>query len=233
MSKHENLICVCAGRNKGLRNLLHAWTRVVLRYCELHQFKDNPWWANERASVSTLAAAAWTLEGWCALEEFSTKKRGVVPNNQVEEDGQRNGRCDLYVSNKGTSYVLEAKQAWQPIGGKKPNGNGHLKKGMKNAWGDAARLDAKEADHRFAATFIVPHVSPTKVGEKGANVRKLVEDWLDSVNIRPRGKRPLIYAYVFLGGGQGFVSDVSGRAFPGVMLVLEERMRAAKSPRSK
>lgn len=230
MTKHEDLICVYAGRNKGLRDLLDAWTRVVLRYCELHQFKDNPWWANERASVSSLAAAAWTLDGWCALEEFGMKKRGVIPRDEGEGDGLKNGRCDLYVGNKTTSFVLEAKQAWQPIG-PKADGGRRLNEGMKNAWHDVGKVSADEAHRRYAATFVIPHVPKTHIGSNGAGTRELVQAWLES-NIQPKGKRPISYAYVFPGRFKDFVGNVSGRAFPGVVLILEERMRANKSTKN-
>lgn len=230
MAKHEDLICVHAPVNKDLRDLLTAWTRVVLRYCALHGYEDNPWWANERASLSTLAGAAWTLDNWCALEEFSTKKRGKIPSDQVEEGGLTNGRCDLYLSNKKTSYVIEAKQAWQSIGAN-ADGYNYLHKGMEKAWEDAGCLSADEANYRYAATFIVPYVPKTHVEKHG--VRELVEEWLSSDDIVPIGKGKLLYAYVFPGKWKEFISDKAKVAFPGVMLVLEERKRANKFAKSR
>lgn len=44
-------------------------------------FKENPGWYNERASLSVLAGAAWTIKDWFALEEVSTIKR-IVCNVQ-------------------------------------------------------------------------------------------------------------------------------------------------------
>lgn len=229
MTKHEDLICVHAPGNKDLRDLLAAWTCVVLRYCALHGYEDNPWWANERASLSTLAGAAWTLDNWCALEEFSTKKRGKIPSDKVEEGGLKNGRCDLYLSNKKRSYVIEAKQAWQSIGSL-ANGYNHLHQGMKDAWKDAGCLSAEEADYRYAATFIVPYVPKTDVEKH--SVRELVEEWLFPDEILPIGNGKLLFAYVFPGNWKDFISDRAKVAFPGVMLVLEERKRANKFARS-
>lgn len=196
-----------------------------MRYCALHDFGDNPWWANERASLSTLAGAAWTLDNWCALEEFSTKKRGKIPSDKVDDGGLTNGRCDLYLGNKKTSYVIEAKQAWQSIRAK-ANGYNNVQKGMKNAWKDAGNLSADEADYRYAATFIVPYVPQTHVEKY--DVRELVEAWLSSDDIKliVKGRSP--YAYVFPGKSQDFISHKAKIAFPGVMLVLEERKRANK-----
>lgn len=52
---------------------LNAWIKAVERYTK--EFQDNPWWYNERSSLSVLAGAAWTLKDWFAPEEFSTIKR--------------------------------------------------------------------------------------------------------------------------------------------------------------
>lgn len=51
---------------------------------------------------------------------------------------------------------------------------------MEKAWKDAGRLGADEADHRYAATYIVPYVPQTHVEKHG--VRELVEEWLSSAS---------------------------------------------------
>ena len=84
---------------------------------------------------------------------------------------------------------------------------------------------------RYAATFIVPYVPKTHVEKHG--VRELVEKWLSSGDIKPIGKGKLLYACVFPGRWKDFISDKAKIAFPGVILVLEERKHAnkfAKSP---
>ena len=63
----------------SLRPLMQCWLERSLEYCKCHGGEDNGWWYNERASLSILAAAAWSLERWCALEEYSTTKQGVIP----------------------------------------------------------------------------------------------------------------------------------------------------------
>ncbi|WBX91992.1 hypothetical protein [Pseudoxanthomonas mexicana] len=71
---------------RGLHPLLTAWVELIQDYCRCDDYDDNPWWYNERASLSTLAGAAWRKPGWYALEEFSTTKRGVI-DGRVIEDG--------------------------------------------------------------------------------------------------------------------------------------------------
>lgn len=48
--------------DEALRALLESWIKVVKRYCDAHE-RDNCWWYNERASLSTLAGAAWAIKG--------------------------------------------------------------------------------------------------------------------------------------------------------------------------
>lgn len=96
-----------------LGDLLNAWISAVERYTS--QFPDNPWSYNERAILSTLAGAAWTMDGWVAMEEFATSKRLRKLEPGVDHgDKLRNGRCDLFVSSPEASFVFEAKQANQP-----------------------------------------------------------------------------------------------------------------------
>ena len=71
---------------RGLSPLLVAWLETLEQFCAASGYTNNPWWYNERASISTLAGAAWKLhdKGWVALEEYSTRKRGVVPDKKIE-----------------------------------------------------------------------------------------------------------------------------------------------------
>ena len=102
---------------RGLRPLLVEWTALLEEYCIAHRYDDNPWFYNERATLSTLAGAAWRLEGWTALEEYSTKKwGGNQKKGSVDAGKLRAGRCDLFVAHRSAAFALEAKQAWQPIG---------------------------------------------------------------------------------------------------------------------
>ena len=74
-------------------------------------FEDNPWWYNERASLSVLAGAAWTLKDWFALEEFSTIKRMRTLAPSVDEGHLRNGRCDLFIRNPNESTAKRPRVA--------------------------------------------------------------------------------------------------------------------------
>lgn len=203
-----------------LRPLLVAWTRAVKRYCQLEKYDDNPWWFNERASLSTLAGAAWSI-GWSALEEFNTRKRGGIIPKEKAGDGTRHGRCDLYIASKNCGFALEAKQAWYPMGAR----NNIARLAMENAWRDAGRLNIDEADHRLAATFVVPHFSRRRAGD--TNHLASIEKWLHNEPFstsRPPTARA--WAHVFF--KESFISERNGRAFPGVILLIEKRQRASR-----
>lgn len=214
-----------------IKTLLEQWILMVERYAHLHSYEDNCWWYNERATLSSLAGAAWSLDGWVALEEFSTGKRHKIKADGIESGDLRPGRCDLYVSNRKKNFAFEAKQAWQRVG-PKASATKNVFKGMHEAWVDSGHL-ANDPDQRFAATFIVPSLPLNAVSEDGQNiiadkVQKLLDSWLAEQNdfVRPSGKKTA-YAYTFPAlGHAGYISGP--RYYPGVVLVLEERLRAGR-----
>lgn len=221
----EDLVCVRAGQLQTLKPLLDAWTKAVLHYCKITNHLDNPWWFNERASLSTLAGAAWTLPNWAALEEFNTRKRGgILPRNKTG-DGTRHGRCDLYISQrKGYSYAIEAKQAWQAIG----DGQDGVStfKMMQAAWDDVSKLDKKEADRRLAVTFVIPYL-PRKIA-KERNAREVVVDWLTSDPFAHRTRKTHAQAWVFPANSEEYFNEKTGRVFPGIVALVEERFRGSR-----
>jgi len=210
---------------KPLRPVLKAWVEAVLRYCRIQAFEDAPWYFNERANISLLAGAAWTLKNWAALEEFSTKKRA-----RQEDQKDRNGRCDLYLCTRDHHFAFEAKLAWQTIGGADELSS--VQRELKRAWDDAGELDIAEGDSRIAATFVVPRLTKVNAKLPATEVQRLVEDWVKSdvfdFKGRPRSPKPDALAYVFPGKFQGFVGARNGYLFPGVVLALYVRQRARK-----
>ena len=231
MGTHMTSLTKVKAPKGSLKTLLEQWTAMVERYAAIHKYVDNCWWYNERATLSSLAGAAWSMENWVALEEFSTRKRHKVKADGMESGDLRPGRCDLYVTNRKVCFGFEAKQAWQRVGPlSNPTRNVH--KGLQAAWEDSGHL-AKDTDHRFAATFIVPSLPLNAVIDELGNVdpeqvMALLNTWLEGQRgfVRPGGKETS-YAYTFPHlGHEGFISGP--RYYPGVVLVLEERFRAAK-----
>jgi len=229
--KDSELSRVYTPKLRALRPVLEAWIDAVHRYCKLQGHDDAPWWFNERASLSTLAGAAWALPDWAALEEYVTtkRKRRVMPEDKIDEGGispERNGRCDLLVLGKSTNFAIEAKQDWQSIGSRS-EGVANVHKAMRKAWHDAGELNLDEGEHRLAMTFVVPYVPKKDVGP--GHPHELVKQWLDSNPFEIDGRTPAALAYVFPKGYRKFKSKDKKGYFPGVALVIEHRQRGNRN----
>jgi hypothetical protein len=202
----------------------------------LHNFEDNSWWYNERASLSLLAAAAWGVKGWGALEEYSTTKQGVVPANKVDEGQIKRGRCDLWLGNR-TGYALEAKQAWQSIGARANNVN--VWKALRHAWSDAGKLTVDEADKRLAAVFVSPYIAVSDILKSGSGKKPVVDrvkvcarvdDWLTTLNLKG-DPRVHAFAWVFPRQCDLYLGKDNKNLFPGTVLIMSERKRSHRSSR--
>lgn len=215
---------------RGLRPLLEAWTDVLDSYCRAHGFEDNPWFYNERATLSTLAGAAWRLNGWTALEEFATKKWGGRPKEGgVESGALRRGRCDLHVSHGSTSFAIEAKQAWQPIG-RTRSPFARADEALLLAKKDARALTNDAAHWRLAVVFTVPILPVAMVrcaaGKvERAQVMDRVDAWLDDFNARGHDAA----AHYFTSRCEAMISSDRKRLYPGVALSVDICKRANKA----
>ncbi|WP_122559173.1 hypothetical protein [Pseudomonas viridiflava] len=220
------------GGDEELEILLNAWVKAIVRYTSANE-RDNPWWYNERASLSVLAGAAWTLKNWHALEEFSTLKRHRTLEPGVDSGSLRHGRCDLYVQSPDTSFAIEAKQTVQSIGARS-DGCTFSDRAMRKAWEDSGDLSSWEADRRFAVTFIIPSIPMSEVlikeaGEEKVCARKVeqaIQDWLtDQPSFLGISMKRTDFAFVFPQLGNPHYS-LSEKYYPGVVVVFEERYRA-------
>jgi len=72
----ESISGVSAGPFRGLKDALSEWTILQKKLVHTLGSEDAPWWYNERASISTFAAAVW-LTGGVALKECMTSKKSL------------------------------------------------------------------------------------------------------------------------------------------------------------
>lgn len=203
---------------KGLRPVLQSWVKLVKDYCRMDSFEHNPWSYNERASIGTLAGAAWRTPGWLATEEYCTTKVQSIPKSGIEMDGDRRGRCDLLLETSDTTYAIEAKHAWQPIS----KGASTLLKGMLLALKDANDLTDDEGDQLIAATFTSPYLVLPPTWNGAADLRETRRQVLSWLNENVHGKFHN-YAYVFPWQVEQYVSKHGRRLYPGVVLTLAPR----------
>lgn len=225
-----------SGGLMGLHPVLNAWVRRSIDYCNSHRLQDNSWWYNERASLSVLAAAAWSIPGWCALEEYPTDKRrqGEIPSSRADAGEltpeRHHGRCDLWIGNH-TGYAVEAKQAWQSIGPQARGKNPRVWNQFAAARKAAGCLTAEEAHVRVAALFVVPYIplSVAEIFDQSGQIdcdmlRQRVSHWLGSLRLRS-DERVHGYAWVFPEKCHQFISRDGRFLFPGALLMLSRRER--------
>lgn len=201
--------------------LLGKWIGLVNRYSELHSDTgDACYWYNERATISVFAAAAWQLDGWCALEEYSNEK-------QNKDGTSSSGRCDLYLLGNNASYACEAKQAWQPIGKRVKNPNKYLLKMLKNAANDAKSLSKGEADKRLALSFCVPSFPLSEIKNKGnqLDATTIILDWLKELDKVKVSSKVVACAYTFPSSAKVISPTNGNRIYPGVVLLISEVKR--------
>lgn len=201
---------------KGLEDLepvLRAWAKVVMEYSESHEGKpgvaeDCCWWYGERASLSTLAAAAWRVKGWGALEEFRTIKNHVKGGKRTT----KYGRCDLYIYSDNSSYACEAKQVRFAL--KHPGKTDKISDGLAAAWEDAGNLDKLEANKRLALCFCVPYIrGNTKSYSQKDAVNQWINDLTKTINYSA-------LAAVFPRNAEALKND-HGYIYPGVVLIIQ------------
>jgi hypothetical protein len=203
---------VTAGGIPHLTPLLRSWValmgRYLRRFASLH---DRPWWYNERATLSLLAAAAWEAGG-VALEEYSTRKGTVGKPSDL-----RLGRCDLFVSLAGGDFACEAKQVWAPIGRTATRGVEAMRVGLNDACRAARRLRKAEG-RRLALCFGVPYL-PRRDRE---SIDAQLSCWLGDV----RSLKWSSFASSFPKSVRGTPGD-DGYYYPGVVLLIKEVFRQA------
>lgn len=212
---------------KGLSPLLKEWISTVKEYYKISG-GDLCWLYNERASLSTLAGAAWKI-GWGALEEYSTKK---LYFKKGADKSHATGRCDLWIAHNSKSFAIEAKHSWQRIGSGVKTPNKGAKRKFQAAFKDAGRLQKNEADARLAVLFVAPSFPrsqlPPGETERAEKATEVINEWIATI------KTDFGYeavAYVFPAATR--TCEYDGRIYPGVALIAKQRLKATamSSPR--
>ncbi|WP_433769539.1 hypothetical protein [Pseudomonas putida] len=89
-----------------LRPVLERWFDCIDRYNAIRGDSETPYWLDEKANLGLLSAAAWMAE-IITLEQSPTRK-------QIEE-GERNGRADLFIATPEARAWLQATQRWPRV----------------------------------------------------------------------------------------------------------------------
>ncbi|MCO7521822.1 MULTISPECIES: hypothetical protein [unclassified Pseudomonas] len=93
-------------RLEFLRPALERWVDCIDRFNQFQGDSEAPYWHGAAANTGLLAAAAWQAE-LVALEQYTSKKQ--------RDEGEREGRGDLFIGNAEDSIHLHASQRWPRI----------------------------------------------------------------------------------------------------------------------
>ena len=81
-----------------LRPVLGRWFDCIDRYNAVRGDTESPYWLDEKANLGLLSAAAWMAE-MITLQQSPTRKQ--------TEEGERNGRADLFIATLATGQQPE------------------------------------------------------------------------------------------------------------------------------
>jgi len=152
-----------------LQNVLQEWINAIRRSGKEWLWKDVPWWYNEQACVSTLAAAVWNAGG-IALEEYSI--------NKGKERNPLSGRGDLYIKIGRNEFVAEAKLLWPAASRNKATEIGlRLNLWLKEACDDVNNVRLESKERKLGIVFVAPYIPLSRKSE----VDRIIDDWLKSV----------------------------------------------------
>lgn len=194
-----------SGTIRSLHPILKSWINTNLEYLEYFDIPDCSWWYNERASLSSFAAAVWKANG-IALEEYAIDKG--------KEHELWSGRCDLFIGLPSYQFACEAKQAWCPIGRTAKNGIVNLKKGLTEACQDARKLP-KEEGRRLGICFAVPYLPP----RDNEFIEEQLEHWLNSICNSVNYDS---IAWLFPREIRWNMKTANGIYYPGIVVIIKE-----------
>ena len=197
---------VNSGNIRSLYEFLHCWIEINNKYIDYFENEDNPWWYNERATLSTLAAAGWACNG-VSLEEYSTEKG--------KHSDPWKGRCDFFLGMKNEFFACEAKQAWCAIGRQARNSIVKVQDGLRAACDDARKL-TKQEGRRLGICFAVPYLPQRDKN----HIDQQLTEWLKKIN-------KLDYSSIawFFPEKIRHLASERGQFHPGIAVLIKEVYR--------
>ncbi|MFQ6576327.1 hypothetical protein [Pseudomonas sp. UM16] len=182
-------------RLEFLRPALERWFDCIDRLNQTLGDNEAAYWHGAQANLSVLSAAAWQAE-LVTLQHHQSKKQ--------RDEGEREGRCDLYIANREEAAYLQTSQRWPRI----------ARLDLHNALQEtvfAARQVAAPSQLKVAALF----ASPWKAGQHASpeELQDLVDDLQKHTACAIAWYFP--YAYRKL-------HDEAGQYHPGVALLLKQ-----------
>ena len=141
-----------------LRPVLERWFECIDRYNAVRGDNETPYWLDEKANLGLLSAAAWMAE-MVTLQQSPTRK-------QIEE-GERNGRADLFIGTPEARAWLQTTQRWPRVNSL------HLTQALQDIT-SCARQISYASDLKLGCLFVAPQ--KTQHGATPEELQDMVDD---------------------------------------------------------
>jgi hypothetical protein len=198
---------VNSGNLPSLKPIIDAWIDEILQRYVNYFSEDVPWRYNERATLSSLAAAAWMVEGGISLEEYKRQKG--------KKSNPLTGSCDLFLGTKRACFECEAKQTWCAVGRKAWTGVERARSGLKDACDDAKELPETKGVRRLGLCFLIPYLP---IGDKDYVVEQ-IKKWLKGLDGLKKERDCIAWAFP---EKTRYIERSDKQIYPGVVLLVKE-----------
>ncbi|EJN18847.1 hypothetical protein PMI35_06036 [Pseudomonas sp. GM78] len=178
-----------------LSPVLERWFDCIDRYNAVRGDSETPYWLDEKANLGLLSAAAWMAE-MITLQQSPTRK-------QVEE-GERNGRADLFIATTEARAWLQTTQRWPRVNSL------NLTQALQDITSDAKKI-SYASDLKIGCLFVAPHKS-----QQGATPEEL-QDMVDDLQKEHCCAVAWYFPYAYRK-----LRNEAGHYHPGIAVLLKE-----------
>ena len=178
-----------------LRPVLERWFDCIDRYNAVRGDNETPYWLDEKTNLGLLSAAAWMAE-MVTLQQSPTRKQ--------TEEGERNGRADLFVATTENRAWLQATQRWPRVNSL------NLTQALLDITSDAKKI-SYASDLRIGCLFVAPHKS-----QQGATPEEL-QDMVDDLQKEHCCAVAWYFPYAYRK-----LRNEAGHYHPGIAVLLKE-----------
>jgi hypothetical protein len=178
-----------------LRPVLERWFDCIDRYNAVRGDNETPYWLDEKANLGLLSAAAWMAE-MVTLQQSPTRKH--------IEEGERNGRADLFIATPESRAWLQATQRWPRVNSL------NLTQALQDITSDAKRI-SYASDLKLGCLFVAPHKA-----QQGATPEEL-QDMVDDLQKEHTCAVAWYFPYAYRK-----LRNEGGHYHPGIAVLLKE-----------
>jgi hypothetical protein len=178
-----------------LRPVPERWFECIDRYNAVRGDSETPYWLDEKANLGLLSAAAWMAE-MITLQQSPTRKQ--------TEEGERNGRADLFIATTEARAWLQTTQRWPRVNSL------NLSQALQDITSDAKKI-SYASDLKIGCLFVAPHKS-----QQGATPEEL-QDMVDDLQKEHCCAVAWYFPYAYRK-----LRNEAGHYHPGIAVLLKE-----------